>query len=750
MRFLHDNDHFRELLHSRGAGERQFDVWFFFNDRGTYLQKSLEGLLRSLLLELASHNRQLETLISDVYYAQPRETRGQWSMDDINQAFAAVMMQEILDIEVTVFLDALDEYHGFPEVISKWILDRITTSRAESSRTRFRFCFSSRQWDSFVRSFDREAGFLLHEQTTQDIRQYVTSRLSDINSVIPSAPSSLRRWPFEFAPSSIVDLISNKAEGVFLWVKLAVDELTFLPTTASMQDLEVQIESLPKELEAFYERTICRIPKHSRQQAFTLLELVLRSSDLLNLRHLLEAEACAHGSTVTEYKRLLASFRWRPMPSEEAVKHQNSGLLNLCGGLLECVDSRDDSIVQFIHRTVRDFVSSPAFPELILGTRNTLLSENGHTFLLKHRCVNNMEISQEILRLAHADETSTGRACSTFLDSLPNSFFDAPKPPKKKYGKVLSKSFYTSAFILGVAADLRLYVQRCLQVSNASSLGAGIPPLNAVAWNVAERNLRFYGYERNTPTTINLTQMTELLLAHGISISGEFGRLTPFESLFWHGSPGCEGLSGAGGSVITLEMISVAQVLIVKGGQDPSVLLRSTYQSSAGERIEGYLKGSRLRSALHVSYGEMTEMLLKHGADPNVQDDKGNTALDVCIGTEGNLLKIWEHGAPGQALSEALNTTLMLIRYGGKLTKRGAKIRPTYLKIFEKLHSTPSTLDELRSTPVLPVSVSTDDVYVEHSDKESGTASRLSRMKQKAKIITKLQERFRGDESRRP
>ena len=109
MRFLHDNEPFRELLQSRGAGERQVHVWFFFNDRGTYLQKSLEGLLRSLLVQLASHNRQLETLISDVFYAQPRESRGQWSMDDIHQAFAAVMTQEIIDIEVTVFLDALDE-----------------------------------------------------------------------------------------------------------------------------------------------------------------------------------------------------------------------------------------------------------------------------------------------------------------------------------------------------------------------------------------------------------------------------------------------------------------------------------------------------------------------------------------------------------------------------------------------------------------------------------------------------------------
>ena len=738
MRFLHDNDHFRELLQSRRAGERQFDVWFFFNDRGTYLQKSLEGLLRSLLLQLASHNSQLETLISDVFYAQPRESRGQWSMDDINQAFAAVMTQEIIDIEVTVFLDALDEYHGFPEVISKWILDRIITSRSGSSRTTFRFCFSSREWDSFVRSFDHEAGFLLHEQTTQDVRQYVTSRLSDINPVMPSAPNSLRRWPFEFAPSGIVDLISNKAEGVFLWVKLAVDELAFLPTTASMQDLEMQIQNLPRELEAFYERTISRIPKHSRQQAFIFLELVLRSPDLLTLPHILEAEACAHGSTFAECKRLQASFHERTTPSEEAVKHQDGGLLNLCGGLLECVGSGDDSIVQFIHRSVRDFVSSPAFPELILGTRKTLLPENGHTFLLKHRCVSNMyNPDHEVLRLANADETSTGRACSTFVDSLSHSFFDAPTPTKIRDAADVYKSRYTSPFILAVAADLRMYVQRCLQMSNASSLGADVPPINAVAWNVAERGQRRKRHHETTVQTIDLTHMTEILLTHGGSISNESGGLTPFESLFWH----CfEGFSGVLWSDITPEMISVAQLLIVKGGQDPSMLLRSTYQNLLDE------EGSKLRSALHVAFGEMTEMLLKHGADPNVQDDNGNTSLDVCIGTESNFHEL-EHGMHRDVLSQVFNNMSVLIKYGGKLTKRGAKVRPIFLKSLEEHHFTSPALDELRCTAVLPVSVSTHDVFGPRSVMESLTASRFSRMKQKAK---KLHQRLRSDGSRRP
>ena len=196
--------------------------------------------------------------------------------------------------------------------------------------------------------------------------------------------------------------------------------------------------------------------------------------------------------------------------------------------------------------------------------RNTLLPENGHTFLLKYQCFNidNFNPSKDIIYLAHADETSTGRACSTFLDSLPNSFFDAPNPSHHGY-----KSRYTSPLILGVAADLRMYVQRCLQVSDASPLRASVPPLNALAWNVAERGQAIYENVGSSTLTqiINLTQMTEILLAQKTSISNEFGGLTPFESLFLH----CfDRFHGEGEAKIlpeiTLEMISVARVLIGK------------------------------------------------------------------------------------------------------------------------------------------------------------------------------------------
>ena len=61
-----------------------------------------------------------------IYYSKPLEIRDQRQFEDLKEMFAAILSQKCYDLELTIILDALDEYHGFPEVISKWILDAVS------------------------------------------------------------------------------------------------------------------------------------------------------------------------------------------------------------------------------------------------------------------------------------------------------------------------------------------------------------------------------------------------------------------------------------------------------------------------------------------------------------------------------------------------------------------------------------------------------------------------------------------------
>ena len=463
MKNLHSSEQIGEALKGRGMRRPQVDLWSFFNERGTYLQKSLDGLLRSLLAELAAKHPATAELLQNLYFSKPRDTRDRWRFEDLKEAFAMILSQKAYDVDITIFLDALDEYYGFSEVISQWMTDIVRESRRPDTRTKVRFCFSSREWDSFIKAFDKELGFVLHWHTRQDVKQYVIYRLLQLTLPNTSANEEGGASIARFISVGVVDLLVSRAEGVFLWVKLAMDEVASSTTITSENDLEAQIDRLPGDLEEFYTRTISRIPMHSRLRAYTLLETVLRSSDLLEVDALFYAAACAPGSTFEECEKLLRDAVSRFGKGQQAEENPSRDLLNLCGGLLECINNPGDeqrslsdspshqrTVVQFIHRTVRDFVASPHFPEAILGQGYYLQPDNGYTFLFKYMCActkpNDIpNPNHKLLDLAYHDECSTGRPATAFIDSLPYSFFDNSKPGIEN---TYMANYYTSPFIL--------------------------------------------------------------------------------------------------------------------------------------------------------------------------------------------------------------------------------------------------------------------------------------------------------------
>ena len=163
-----------------------------------------------------------------------------------------------------------------------------------------------------------------------------------------------------FPVHDFVEKIYQKAEGVFLWVKLALDEFFVSPLPLESHEITSLLERLPHELREFYQRTIHRIPHASRRKVYTLLELIFRSDDVVFLEELLVAAGCAHGLTFQECKDLVDGSP-RILSSRSAEEAART-LANLCGGLLEFVTIDSETLrgyVQFIHRTVRDIIGEP-------------------------------------------------------------------------------------------------------------------------------------------------------------------------------------------------------------------------------------------------------------------------------------------------------------------------------------------------------------------------------------------------------
>jgi len=133
-----------------------------------------------------------------------------WSRADLEEAVRRMFEQDILDLRICLFYDALDEYDGRPEAIAEFLKD--LTSQPASSRTQTRVLFSSRPWPVFQDEFGTSSGLRIHEHTRDDIRGYCTGMLQE-NHMSPTALLPM------------AESIADRAQGVFLWVRLLLHDL---------------------------------------------------------------------------------------------------------------------------------------------------------------------------------------------------------------------------------------------------------------------------------------------------------------------------------------------------------------------------------------------------------------------------------------------------------------------------------------------------------------------------------------------
>jgi hypothetical protein len=104
-----------------------------------------------------------------MYAEKSPDRRNQWPLLDLQEALMLFLNQNRLDLDLRLFLDALDEYEDPPEVISDFVAD---ISGRSTSSTKIKVYFSSRPWSVFLDRFGQCPGFNIHDHTRNDIRRY--------------------------------------------------------------------------------------------------------------------------------------------------------------------------------------------------------------------------------------------------------------------------------------------------------------------------------------------------------------------------------------------------------------------------------------------------------------------------------------------------------------------------------------------------------------------------------------------------
>ena len=366
---------------SQWAAKRNLSILtFFFWAAGTELQHSTTGLLRSLIYQLLEKNPTL--FDSSILGGATQDLRtspeqslkaiGAWTDRRLLKLFWKLIETFTETKCACVFIDGLDELRGDPDPLIE-IIFRV------AQRANVKCCISSRPEKPF-QVFGKTDMLRLQDLTRSDIQAYVQSKLENVPRI-----ETLSReddpWKQE-----LIKAIVSKADGVFLWVELAVkSQILGIKYNDSRETLSLRLASLPGEIEGLYEAMLKRVdPLHHKEAArYLQLTILSRKSGSLYFPTVLNISIVMYG--LKDDGRLGDSMKTADVNSK--CSYVKNRINDVCAGFLEVSelgepDSDEDGPtlskwdqdvalqqetdkwsrcdVTFIHRTALEFFASEA------------------------------------------------------------------------------------------------------------------------------------------------------------------------------------------------------------------------------------------------------------------------------------------------------------------------------------------------------------------------------------------------------
>lgn len=212
MRYVGEEERTHTALNKWAQGGRIATACFYFWNSGTPMQRSLEGLLRSLLLQVLGQCPELVPKIFsrrwEHFVSTPSPVVAPWYTKELLEGVKAVVAEASVNSRFCFFIDGLDEYEG----TDREVVQAITSFGASKF---FKFCLSSRPHAHFRKAYGRNPARSLSVSslTGGDIKRYVDNKLSKNDTF-----QALSRQHSTRCEKLVYDIVEH-ANGVFLWVR---------------------------------------------------------------------------------------------------------------------------------------------------------------------------------------------------------------------------------------------------------------------------------------------------------------------------------------------------------------------------------------------------------------------------------------------------------------------------------------------------------------------------------------------------
>ncbi|RYC80572.1 hypothetical protein BFJ63_vAg16546 [Fusarium oxysporum f. sp. narcissi] len=339
------------------TGKGALILSFFFHGRGTELQKTPLGLFRSLLHQLLC---QVPEALTDLVttFQQRCETVGkpgekwQWHPCELPRFFELSLPKVLEARPVWLFVDALDEC-GQKNAVQLVREFKSLLQGLPSTGSQFHICFTCRHYPILDQTCQSE--ICLEEENEQDISTYVRAQLSVSR---------------ELTASTIPELITNHAQGVFIWAYLVVDRILDLDNRgAGLREIEDEIYSIPPDLDDLYHDLIRNMDE--KPASLKLIQWICFAVQPLSLDELRWAMII---DADCPYKSLQECKNAKDYISDSGRMKRR--VQTLSRGLIEVTS--DAKVIQFIHQSVKDFFTEKGLLALDKTTNPDFVVEIAH------------------------------------------------------------------------------------------------------------------------------------------------------------------------------------------------------------------------------------------------------------------------------------------------------------------------------------------------------------------------------------
>lgn len=227
--------------HARWKYPDEKVIYFFFNARGQKLEKSVDGMFRSLLHQMLPGCPWLLGYVQSEalqYYGQQG-----WPLALLKSLFRETVFRFSRKGHLTCYVDAIDEGTGEDEIREVVdFLEELLETVVEND-----LCLSvylaSRHYPNISVSFSEEFVLDNKQGHWKDIAIYVQHKL---------------RYRQASLKEDLVQNITQRSSGVFLWVVLVVRDLNKEIDRGNQQVLRSRLEALPLELNDLFGASFMR------------------------------------------------------------------------------------------------------------------------------------------------------------------------------------------------------------------------------------------------------------------------------------------------------------------------------------------------------------------------------------------------------------------------------------------------------------------------------------------------------------